>query len=641
MALRLSSVDPTLAGLIPSCPLDSQFSHMDASPFLEVFRTNYAPSPEEVTQIRRYVSTPLETLRRVEVEISRLRFYQDQLKDVVDPHLALLSPIRRVPIELLQQIFLFCLPEDRNVCMHASEAPLLLGRVCMRWREIVRETPGMWRSLHVVVPPSYEGDTLHEERREAVKIWLARSGHLPIRVSLRLFRHKDAWGNAGGKTKDMTASQVRPFFLAILPFYSRLEMLSIDGPNYAYRELSPALFNLSELPNLKRLRVIEGGDYWSDEILMPSTTHLIKSVPLEELVIQHDRLRSFDLDFPRLKLRKINIALSVCNLFRYQDDIYHLIASAPLLRVCELVFWSVDPSVNINQVNLSTMQNVIMPVKMVHQNLETLTMHSRHPWLMGSDQFLLSIFSNLICPSLHTLSISLTGAEPSMPSLFLNFMERSNYPLRKLECRLSQRTAIERLIGMLEYSCDYVSCGGVGGNGRGIQELLVYANGTNYQEFERQSVADVFGDNLLTALTSTSRMSSTYLSKPEGLPILPTLNSLVFAGPFKNSDTPTLTSILLERTNIQNSHSSCEALKKVHTFNFASFMSPCLNPLQISIYYNGTYKGAPPLAEKQKLMYLAALEDAGVEVSVVTAVPFGVGKEWEEGRGPWVGNPVY
>ena len=76
-------------------------------------------------------------------------------------------------------------------------------------------------------------------------------------------------------------------------------------------------------------------------------------------------------------------------------------------------------------------------------------------------------------------------------------------------------------------------------------------------------------------------------------------------------------------------------------FSFASFLNLCPNPLQVSICYNGTYKGASPLAEKQKLMYLAALEDAGVEVSVLATVPFGVGKEWEEGRGPWVGNPVY
>ena len=62
------------------------------------------------------------------------------------------SPLRRLPPELLQVIFVCCLPLHRNAVMHSSEALVLLGRICSEWRRISLSTPEVWSSLRIVPP---------------------------------------------------------------------------------------------------------------------------------------------------------------------------------------------------------------------------------------------------------------------------------------------------------------------------------------------------------------------------------------------------------------------------------------------------------------------------------------------------------
>ncbi|KAJ7764308.1 hypothetical protein B0H16DRAFT_1526680, partial [Mycena metata] len=67
---------------------------------------------------------------------------------------ALLSPIRRLPLDVMQEIFLACTSTHRNCVMSALEAPVLLGRICSSWRSIALSTPRLWARLHVVEPGS-------------------------------------------------------------------------------------------------------------------------------------------------------------------------------------------------------------------------------------------------------------------------------------------------------------------------------------------------------------------------------------------------------------------------------------------------------------------------------------------------------
>lgn len=69
-----------------------------------------------------------------DIETSRsmlksLRMQRDQTHITLETHRALLSPIRRLPSEVLSEIFLHCLPKDKFVQASVAACPLLLAQV--------------------------------------------------------------------------------------------------------------------------------------------------------------------------------------------------------------------------------------------------------------------------------------------------------------------------------------------------------------------------------------------------------------------------------------------------------------------------------------------------------------------------------
>ncbi|KAJ7080547.1 hypothetical protein C8R44DRAFT_688890, partial [Mycena epipterygia] len=79
------------------------------SPFAEKLNTNYAPSDAEVQQIRALLMEPIDELARVDAQINELLAKRALLKAAIDAHRALTSPMRRIPQDVLLEIFLSCL----------------------------------------------------------------------------------------------------------------------------------------------------------------------------------------------------------------------------------------------------------------------------------------------------------------------------------------------------------------------------------------------------------------------------------------------------------------------------------------------------------------------------------------------------
>ncbi|KAJ7272082.1 hypothetical protein B0H12DRAFT_973195, partial [Mycena haematopus] len=130
-----------------------------ASPFIPRLGTNYCPTDEEVLEIKALLVEPTLRLKGLDDEITKLQEAIDKLAEergrigaYVKAHKALLSPVRRLPLDIIQELFVACLPTHRNCVMSASEAPVLLGRICSSWRAITLSTPRLWASLHVVEP---------------------------------------------------------------------------------------------------------------------------------------------------------------------------------------------------------------------------------------------------------------------------------------------------------------------------------------------------------------------------------------------------------------------------------------------------------------------------------------------------------
>ncbi|KAJ6594537.1 hypothetical protein B0H19DRAFT_891096, partial [Mycena capillaripes] len=167
-----------------------------SSPFASKLGTNHCPRDEELVQINDLLIEPCLRLKRLDDEIAimqtaidKLFEERDTLSSYVEAHRALASPLRRLPLDIIEEIFMACLPTHRNCAMTALEAPVILGRICSSWRSISLSTPRLWSRLHIVEPTSYSWNLGFYEakvtqRLEVANAWLGRSGTCPLSLSL-------------------------------------------------------------------------------------------------------------------------------------------------------------------------------------------------------------------------------------------------------------------------------------------------------------------------------------------------------------------------------------------------------------------------------------------------------------------------
>ncbi|KAJ3863212.1 hypothetical protein EV359DRAFT_43570, partial [Lentinula novae-zelandiae] len=106
-------------------------------------------------------------------------------------HVSPASQNHRLPVEILADIFLYCLPTIYDVPPPrlTDQAPLLLVAVCREWRLIVLNTPRLWSSPQIRLPPPASMNSMSFKRQlDGIDLWLRRSGStIPITVSLMLY----------------------------------------------------------------------------------------------------------------------------------------------------------------------------------------------------------------------------------------------------------------------------------------------------------------------------------------------------------------------------------------------------------------------------------------------------------------------
>ncbi|KAJ7031003.1 hypothetical protein C8F04DRAFT_1111994 [Mycena alexandri] len=213
-----------------------------SSPFSSKLGTNYCPKDEELVEIKNLIIEPTLRLRRLDDEIVELQSAlvklaaeRDSVEAFVDAHKALISPARRLPLDIIQEIFVACLPTHRNCVMSASEAPVLLGRICGLWRAISLSTPRLWSKIHVVEPFYWHPSPLLEkklaQRLETTKIWLERSGQCRLSISLEC---RTDGNDSSGYLPDHSTSAVTPgamqFLQALIPSSRRWRHMHFSAP---------------------------------------------------------------------------------------------------------------------------------------------------------------------------------------------------------------------------------------------------------------------------------------------------------------------------------------------------------------------------------------------------------------------------
>ncbi|KAJ6465210.1 hypothetical protein C8R47DRAFT_1155352 [Mycena vitilis] len=121
-------------------------------------RSTISSTPPELALYEKHLSVLLSAQESLEKAVTRLRTESTRLLEYSDICSSTLAPIRRLPPELLNNIFLLCStpPRDLTSPGYAAEIHRLtrhdlmqLAHVCAHWRALVLGTPAFWRIIDV------------------------------------------------------------------------------------------------------------------------------------------------------------------------------------------------------------------------------------------------------------------------------------------------------------------------------------------------------------------------------------------------------------------------------------------------------------------------------------------------------------
>lgn len=246
------------------------------SSILRLLQTNGAPLDTQRDEVRSLLVEPKAELAAVENDIddlqARLADCQRRKRELisyVEDLGALLSPIRRMPPEIMARIFEFCgdIGARGPHAEPSKRAPLLLGSVCRSWRALSLAIPRLWTTLYLRLPTS--GPFVKQQ--EILQAWLERSRPFPISLWL--------WNDF--LTDDIPVSFLRKLtetlaensdrwkaifihFPAYDPDWEYFDALvRCHFPNLEELEISPqftpwAPFNPEQMPRLRELQVPAG-----------------------------------------------------------------------------------------------------------------------------------------------------------------------------------------------------------------------------------------------------------------------------------------------------------------------------------------------------------------------------------------------
>ncbi|KAJ6603239.1 hypothetical protein DFH09DRAFT_1019247, partial [Mycena vulgaris] len=121
----------------------------------ELLNTNEPPLDSEypfiqslVSQIRRRLSRHGDKISVLRAQLEQLENEHSSLQKNLARNTAILSPVRRMPHEVLSEIFVLALPSRKDALesnrFDANGTPWTLGRVCGQWRSVTLSSPALW-----------------------------------------------------------------------------------------------------------------------------------------------------------------------------------------------------------------------------------------------------------------------------------------------------------------------------------------------------------------------------------------------------------------------------------------------------------------------------------------------------------------
>jgi hypothetical protein len=373
------------------------------SPTPDIIGTYDAPTGLQKYLIRKAIKDGKTDLARLDTEITQVQALLDQLLlerqalvHHVDIHQTLLSPMRRLPSELISEIFFHCLPDE--ICpLRAKRAPLILGMVCRAWRTIALSTPKLWSRLELLIYRYYPW--------RITKECLARAKMYPLSIALHV----------PGSTPDN----------------KWIEMLRSSYKRWQHLELHLYAWNIDNIfpskPCFEQLRTLTIRKIYHDPDGMPEVTFeeapMLRTVNILEIGAM--------LPLLRLPWHQLTCVCIICDVYQFIEVLHQ----CPALAQCSFLE---KPA----RFNSSGFAQVHMT------QLHTLSIHLGDGCPEG---VLESILDALTLPALRCIRIRgmlYLGMQFELPCHFSSFFVRSGCHLQSLHLSIAIWTN-ERLLSIL------------------------------------------------------------------------------------------------------------------------------------------------------------------------------------------------
>ncbi|KAJ7676857.1 hypothetical protein DFH06DRAFT_614806 [Mycena polygramma] len=173
-----------------------------------------------------------QTILAVSLVLSELESQRSRRWETVVALHGAISPIRRIPPEIVADIFLLCRDNSMTSLTYSiadpREAPIVLGQVSSRWRSICHGTPLLWNNVRLMSGSGMPG-------LPYIQTLLARSQNLPVSAQLT--------------TRGEAVLTPEPVVGLFLGLHNRLKNVTLDIPtsnllpphNLSHNEVFPLL----------------------------------------------------------------------------------------------------------------------------------------------------------------------------------------------------------------------------------------------------------------------------------------------------------------------------------------------------------------------------------------------------------------
>ena len=218
--------------------------------FADPLRSNRMLSSSEEAVIRSSYWATDSSISQLEFQMRDLLLRRNALCNHRQMLATLLSPIRRLPPELLSEIFHNCLPQNYDG-EAAHKAVMLPSHVCQHWRDVALSTPTLWTNIVLRVT-----DKNFESRVALVTTWFSRSGGSPLSFTLKGYEN------------------VQPIIAFLLQHCNRWQCINLSVPFNTLRCLETAK------GHLQRLEILQIDTHTRGDPASPySAEHIFESAP--------------------------------------------------------------------------------------------------------------------------------------------------------------------------------------------------------------------------------------------------------------------------------------------------------------------------------------------------------------------------